>query len=89
MNYINELIKVYSNQTSFFSKKRIESGVSFALGQVGMITYLVMNYDTLTISDITFWATLQFAISGYMINQIQKQKSKRDDTSDLKDSNEI
>jgi hypothetical protein len=41
-----------------------------------MITFLVMNYNTVSISEVLMWATLEFTISGYMLNQIQKQKEK-------------
>jgi hypothetical protein len=74
--YLKELINIYSSKSSFFSKKRVESGVAFAIGQLGMITFLVMNYNTVSISEVLMWATLEFTISGYMLNQIQKQKEK-------------
>ena len=76
---IKELVKLYSNGTSFFSKKRVESGIAFIVGQWGMVYFLVKNIDKLTTSDIALWAGVEFAIAGYIISQIQKEK-KIDDT---------
>ncbi len=75
---IKELIKLYSNEPSYFSKKRVESGIAFIVGQWGMIYFLVQNIDKLTTSDIALWAGVEFAIAGYIINQIQKEKKVED-----------
>lgn len=71
---IKELVNLYSNSSSFFSKKRIESGIAFLVGQWGMIYFLIKNIDKLSTSDITLWAGLEFAIAGYIVSQIQKEK---------------
>ena len=71
---IKELVNLYSNSSSFFSKKRIESGMAFLVGQWGMIYFLIKNIDKLSTSDITLWAGLEFAIAGYIVSQIQKEK---------------
>lgn len=71
---IKELIKVFSAEKSYFSKKRIESAVAFVIGQYGMIYFLLKHIDTMTTSDITLWAGVEFLIAGYVINQIQKEK---------------
>lgn len=71
---IKELVNLYSNSSSFFSKKRIESGVAFIIGQWGMVYFLIKNIDKLSTSDITLWAGLEFAIAGYIVSQIQKEK---------------
>jgi len=72
---VRELIKMYSAEKSFFSKKRIESGIAFVIGQWGMIFYLLEKHSSLSMSEILFWAATEFAITGYMINQIQKEKT--------------
>ena len=71
---IKELVNLYSNSSSFFSKKRIESGIAFLVGQWGMIYFLIKNIDKLSTSDITLWAGLEFAIAGYIVSQIQNEK---------------
>lgn len=75
---IKELVNLYSNSSSFFSKKRIESGMAFLVGQWGMIYFLIKNIDKLSTSDITLWAGLEFAIAGYIVSQIQKEKKSED-----------
>ena len=71
---ITEIIRVYSNKPSFFSKKRIESGIAFIIAQWGMVFYLLKKYPDLTMTDMIMWATIQFGVSGYIIHQIQKEK---------------
>jgi hypothetical protein len=71
---IREIKNLYSNEDSFFSKKRIESSIAFIVGQWGMIYFLTNNIENLTASDIVLWAGVEFAISGYIINAIQKEK---------------
>lgn len=72
--FISEIGKIYSNEDSYFSKKRIESGVAFIIGQWGMIYFLVKNITTMTTSDVAIWSGVEFALAGYMISQIQKEK---------------
>ena len=74
---IKELIKLYSNESSYFSKKRVESGIAFLIGQWGMIYFLIININKLTSSDMFIWAGIEFAISGYILNQIQKEKKMK------------
>ena len=38
---ITEIIRIYSEKPSFFSKKRIESGFAFIIAEWGMIFYLL------------------------------------------------
>jgi hypothetical protein len=71
---ITEIIRIYSQKPSFFSKKRIESGIAFIIAQWGMIFYLLKKYPDLTMTDMVMWATIQFGMSGYIIHQIQKEK---------------
>jgi hypothetical protein len=78
---ITELVNIYSNRDSFFSKKRIESGVAFLIGQWGMITFLVQKMPTMQVSDLLMWAGVEFAIAGFIINQIQKEKSSTPEAS--------
>ena len=74
--FITEIGKKYVNSDSFFSKKRIESGIAFGVGQIGMIFFLVKKYETLGMSDVIMWASLEFAIAGYIVSQIQKEKKE-------------
>ena len=71
---IKELVHIYTNKSSFFSKKRIESSIAFIIGQVGMLWFLYEHIPQLTISDIVLWSVVEFAMAGYIVNQIQKEK---------------
>lgn len=74
--FITEIGNIYSNQSSFFSKKRIESSIAFIVGQTGMVWFLCENMAKLTTSDIVLWAGVEFAIAGYIVSQIQKEKKE-------------
>lgn len=78
--FIKEIGNLYTGKDSFFSKKRVESGIAFAVGQWGMIYFLLQNLQTMSTSDIVLWAGVEFAISGYMLNQIQKEKQINQET---------
>ena len=71
---IKELVKIYSNEDSFFSKKRIESGIGFIIAEWGMIFFLLKKMDEMDIMTFGGWAAIQFFVAGYIINQIQKEK---------------
>lgn len=69
-----EVLNMYSSKSSFFSKKRVESGIAFLIGQWGMVFFLLEKHSNMTTSDLAIWAGIEFAVSGYMLNQIQKEK---------------
>lgn len=81
--FFRELVNVYSSKKSYFSKKRIESGVAFLVAQWGMVFFLLENHQKMTSSDMFIWAGVEFAVSGYMINQIQKEKKKEETTTEV------
>lgn len=72
--FFTEIMKIYSNDPSYFSKKRIESGVGFIIAEWGMIFFLLKKYETMSTTDFAIWASMQFFVAGYMVNQIQKEK---------------
>lgn len=72
-----ELIKMYSSQNAFFSKKRIESGIAFAVLQWGMIYWLKLNILNISVSDLCMWAGVEAVICGYTLNLIEKQDAKK------------
>ena len=74
--FFNEITNMYSAKPSFFSKKRIESGIAFIVAQWGMIFFLLEKHSVLTMTDLVMWAGVEFAISGYIIHQIQKEKKE-------------
>lgn len=71
-----EIGLMYSTKPSFFSKKRIESGLAFIIAQWGMIFYFLEHHATMDMTSMLMWTGTEFAISGYMLNHIQKEKKK-------------
>jgi hypothetical protein len=69
-----EIMNIYSSKSSYFSKKRLESGLAFIIAQWGMIFFLLEKHSTLTMGEFLLWAAAEFAVSGYIINKIQKEK---------------
>ncbi len=72
--HLKEFDKIYSNEPSYYSKKRIESGLAFLVGLYGMTHWLLLNIEKLSSTDIAVWAGIIFAISGYTLNKIQSEK---------------
>lgn len=86
---LKELINIYSSKTSYFSKKRIESGIAFLIAQWGMVYFLYQHHQTLTMGEFLLWAAAEFAVSGYMINQIQKEKKEKMDSSSNENNSDV
>lgn len=78
--FFGELLAMYSSKTSYFSKKRVESGVAFIIAQWGMIFFLLEKHSTLSMGEFLLWAAAEFAVSGYIINKIQQEKKTESDT---------
>ena len=72
--FFTEIMNLWSDKPSFFSKKRVESSIAFIIAQVGMIAYLVTRIDTMDIYELLMWAAAEFLIAGYSISQIQREK---------------
>jgi hypothetical protein len=77
--FCKEIMNIYSSKNSFFSKKRVESGIAFVIAQWGMIFFLLEKHSTLSMGEFLLWAAAEFAVSGYIINKIQKEKSSVND----------
>ncbi|MFZ4414183.1 MAG: hypothetical protein ACOYOV_13960 [Bacteroidales bacterium] len=73
--FIKEIMKLYSDQPSYFSKKRVESGIAFVIAEWGAIFFLLNKWQLMTTQDFGIWMGLQLAVAGYIINQIQKEKT--------------
>jgi hypothetical protein len=82
---ISEIVKIYSSKKSFFSKKRIESGIGFIIAEWGMIFFLLKKYELMTMMEFGTWAGIQFFVAGYIISQIQKEKNVDVKPDDVKD----
>jgi hypothetical protein len=80
--FFTEFMNMYSGKKSYFSKKRIESGIAFVIAQWGMIFFLLEKHSTLSMGEFVLWATVEFAVAGWMVNKIQKEKSVNTENTD-------
>lgn len=72
---VHQLVKMYSaEEKSYFSKKRIESGIAFIIAEHGALFWLAKKYDVMNTSDFGIWITIQLFIAGWYVGQIQKEK---------------
>lgn len=78
--FFTELMNLYSDKPSYFSKKRVESGIAFFIAQAGMITYFVYHNHEMDMYTLLMWASAEFLIAGYTISQIQREKKNKDNT---------
>lgn len=74
--FFTEIMNMYSDKPSHFSKKRIESGIAFFISQWGMIFWLLLKWDVMSTSDFAMWAGIELAAAGYIVSQIQKEKKE-------------
>ena len=74
---IKELVNLYSDKPSYFSKKRIESSLAFLTGLWGMIYFFIINVDVITTSEVVLWSAVLFGMAGYTVKQIQSEKSNK------------
>lgn len=74
--YISDFNKVFSNNPSFYSGKRVKEWIAFVTGEYVLIhgfIYLLLH-DKLDYTGICFMAGVAFAIAGYQLDKIQKEK---------------
>jgi len=71
---IKELIKLGSSQPSYFSKKRIESGIAFWILVLGHVYWLLEHIKTMDAIDLTVWGSTLAVICGYYTAQLGKDK---------------
>ena len=71
---VKELVKVLSDQVSFFSKKRLESAFAFFMGEYQCTDYYLIHRFTMTPIEFCLLVGVQFTIAGYTVNLIQKEK---------------
>lgn len=70
-----EFVKMYSSgEESYFSKKRVNEGISMVIFYWGAIHIMIVNVMKWDAVQFSIWAIPVVAISGYNLNQIQKEK---------------
>lgn len=71
---VKELMKVGSNQKSFFSKKRIMEMIAFTSGETTLLSFFFYNISRLSTMDAIAIATIFFAVAGYTLNKTEAAK---------------
>jgi hypothetical protein len=69
-----EVIAIYSNGDSFFSKKRIESSMAFFFSLGASACYVWIRRNTITTPEFMWIISVWLFIAGYTVSQIQKEK---------------
>ena len=85
--FFKELGMMYSSKHSFFSKKRIESGIAFLIAQIGMLVYFFEHHATMDMGSMLMWAGAELTIAGWTISQIQKEKKNVSETPESEELN--
>jgi hypothetical protein len=70
---IKELVKMYSNEPSFFSYKRFQTGTAYFIFTQGCM-FALTEYVKTT-SDFVLWCVPVLLVCGYTLNHIQKEKN--------------
>jgi hypothetical protein len=72
--FFSELIKLLSDEKSYFSKKRVESFIIFLAVLITYIWYCIVNITTMSATDFTLVSGAIMVYGGYTVNSIQKEK---------------
>jgi hypothetical protein len=72
--FFTEILNIWSDNDSYFSKKRVESSIAFTIGQVGMVIFFCTKVKEMDVYELLMWVSVEFLIAGYTINHIQKEK---------------
>lgn len=74
--FFNELLKMWSDEKSYFSKKRVESSIIFVTVLVTYVWYCIENIGVMSATDFTIISGAMMVYGGYTVSQIQKEKKK-------------
>lgn len=72
--FFTELLKMWSNEPSYFSKKRVESSILFITALILECWYLIGNMFNLTSDQFLMHFSAIMVFAGYTVSQIQKEK---------------
>lgn len=72
--FVKEMVKLYSGEPSFFSKKRVDSGIAYAFAFWMTVFYLKNRINDMDIWSFGYVLTAWLFIAGYNISKIQAEK---------------
>lgn len=77
-HFLREWNKMYSaSEKSFYSHKRVQTGVAFLtfiVGWISVLIHLLLNPET-TILEFVEWAVPLLAIAGFVLNKTEAAKT--------------
>ena len=78
--FIRELINMYSNKDSYFSKKRFESSIAFLTAVILIVWHSISIWKTISTTEIISEAVVLFGIAGYTVSKIEAEKKATSST---------
>lgn len=83
---IKELLKMYSNQPSFFSRKRVNEGIAF-YSAIGIdLCYVYIHRWDLSSAECLFHVMTLLGIAGYHLKEIAKEKNAQNQAENQTDT---
>ena len=86
---IKQIVAMYSNQESYFSKKRVESSIAFISAMGIILAHVYSDRATITNSEILADAALLFTIAGYTVARIESEKKFNATTGNTTDKTDV
>lgn len=78
--FFAEILKVFSDEKSYFSMKRIERGVLFTIALIIICNYVRENIAKISPEEILILTSPLFVYAGF--SMVKTEKSKKDEVSD-------
>lgn len=72
--FVREIGATFSNDKSYFSRKRIESCLLFISALVSTLAWFIYHFKTLTYMEMLAVTGALFVYAGYTMQVIQKEK---------------
>lgn len=70
--FVVEIRSTFSNEPSYFARKRIESFILFVNAMLLLDAWCVKNWDKITATESLAIFGAQMVYAGYQVNQIRK-----------------
>lgn len=74
--FIKEVVKTMSDQSTYFSKKRVQEWILFITAWVTSLVWFVYHFKGMDIGTLLAYTGTLFVYAGYQTIQIQREKKK-------------
>ena len=78
-----ELLKVFSDEKSYFSLKRIERGILFTISVIIIFNYVSKNIANITPEGILIITSPLFVYAGFSMVKTEKAKKDEEDRNEI------